>query len=74
LLYLYEMIYPIKRFIPNDINDDYLIALALQTNAGFVTTGDKHILKEKFSLEKKYTKLQIITKAEFEKMMRLPKK
>lgn len=32
--------YPIKRFIRQDENDDYLIALALQQSAGFVCSGD----------------------------------
>jgi putative PIN family toxin of toxin-antitoxin system len=62
----YTLIYPIKRYIPTDINDDYIIALALQTNSGFVTSGDKNILDEKENLEKKYSKLKILTKAEFE--------
>jgi hypothetical protein len=38
----------------------------LQTNSGFVTSGDKNILDEKENLEKKYSKLKILTKAEFE--------
>ena len=29
----YELIYPIKRYIPIDEKDDYLIALALQTSS-----------------------------------------
>ncbi|HLG41184.1 MAG TPA: putative toxin-antitoxin system toxin component, PIN family [Chitinophagaceae bacterium] len=44
--------YPIKRYIPEDENDDYIIALALQTNSGFITSGDSHILSEKSNLEK----------------------
>ncbi|HEY5462333.1 MAG TPA: putative toxin-antitoxin system toxin component, PIN family [Hanamia sp.] len=62
----YSITYPLKRYIPNDEADDYLIALALQTNSGFVASGDKHILSEKNNLEKKYKKLRILTKAEFE--------
>jgi uncharacterized protein len=62
-----ELSYPIKRYITEDQNDDYLIALALQTSSGFITTGDKDILLEKENLEKKYKKLVILTKAEFEK-------
>ncbi|MBX3257471.1 MAG: putative toxin-antitoxin system toxin component, PIN family [Chitinophagaceae bacterium] len=62
----YTLIYPIKRYIPSDIDDDYVIALALQTNSGFVTSGDRNILDEKENLEKKYAKLKILTKAEFE--------
>jgi uncharacterized protein len=58
--------YPIKRYIPDDENDNYLIALALQTNSGFVTSGDVHILSQKENLEKRFSKLKIITKAEFE--------
>jgi putative PIN family toxin of toxin-antitoxin system len=64
----YSIIYPIKRYIPLDENDDYLIALALQTSSGFITSGDSDILSEKANLEKKYKKLKIITKIEFERM------
>lgn len=60
--------YPIKNYIPHDTDDNYIIALALETNAGFVTSGDKHILSQKAILEKKYRKLKIISKAEFEGM------
>jgi uncharacterized protein len=45
-----------------------VIALALQQNAGFVTSGDKHILSQKDILETKFKTLKIITKAEFERM------
>ncbi len=64
----YILTLPIKRYIPTDPNDDYVIALALQTNSGFVTSGDSDILKAKDILEKKFTKLSILTKVEFEKM------
>ena len=64
----YALAYPIKRFIPQDENDDYLIALALQTSSGYITSGDDDILSEKKNLEKKYKKLKILTKAEFERM------
>jgi putative PIN family toxin of toxin-antitoxin system len=40
----YDITYPIKRYIPSDKDDDYLIALALQTSSGFITSGDKNIL------------------------------
>ena len=63
----FEIIYPIKNYIPQDPDDNYIIALALQTNSGYVTSGDSHILDAKEQLEKKYSKLRIITKAEFEK-------
>ncbi len=63
----YKLAYPIKRYIPTDKDDDYLIALALQTSFGFITSGDRNILDEKASLEKKFKKIKIITKAEFEK-------
>ncbi len=66
----YNITYPIKRYIPADENDDYLIALALQTSSGFITSGDSDILSEKVNLEKKYNKLKIITKAEFERMFK----
>jgi uncharacterized protein len=66
----YSLIYPIKRYVPADANDDYLIALALQTSSGFITSGDDDILSEKANLERKFKKLKIITKAEFEKMFK----
>jgi putative PIN family toxin of toxin-antitoxin system len=66
----YTITYPIKRYVPNDEDDDYLIALALQTSSGFITSGDEDILSEKSNLERKYKKLKIITKAEFEKMFK----
>lgn len=59
--------YPIKTYIPKDKKDDYVIALALQTNSGFVTSGDTDILSVKEDLERKFSKLKIITKAEFER-------
>jgi uncharacterized protein len=62
------LVYPIKQYIPDDENDSYIIALALQQNAGFVTSGDKHILSQKTILETKYKKLTILTKAQFEGM------
>jgi uncharacterized protein len=63
-----ELVYPIKNYIPNDKDDSYVIAVALQQNAGFVTIGDKHILSQKDILETKFKKLKIITKTEFESM------
>lgn len=60
--------FPFSQYIPEDKDDSYIIALALQQNAGFVTSGDKHILSQKIILEKKYTKLKIISKSTFEKM------
>jgi putative PIN family toxin of toxin-antitoxin system len=59
---------PLKRYITEDENDDYLIALALQHSAGFVCSGDQDILSEKIKLEKQFPKLKIITKREFEEM------
>ena len=64
----YKLTYPIKRYIPQDREDDYLIALALQTSSGFITSGDSDILSEKVNLERKFKKLKILTKAEFEAM------
>lgn len=61
---------PIKSYIPGGENDNYVVALALQTNSGFITSGDKHILSQKSSLETKYKKLKILTKAEFEKIFK----
>lgn len=63
----FKITYPIKTYIPKDENDNYLIALALQTASGFITSGDSHILDEKNNLEKKFKKLKILTKSEFEK-------
>lgn len=54
--------------MPTDPDDDFIIALALQTNSGFVTSGDDDILSQKEVLEKRFSKLKIITKTEFEKM------
>ena len=62
----YDITYPIKRYIPSDKDDDYLVALSLQTSSGFITSGDKNILLEKANLERKFKKLKILTKAEFE--------
>lgn len=66
----FNHIYPIKRYIPADVNDDFLIALALQTSSGFISSGDDDILSQKVNLERKFKKLKIITKAEFEKMFK----
>ncbi len=62
----FTLTYPIKNYIPDDENDNYIVALALQTNSGFITSGDSHILSQKQELEKKYSKLKILTKAAFE--------
>lgn len=64
----FKISYPLKNYIPTDPDDNYVIALALQTNSGYVTSGDRHILEEKERLEKKFSKLKIITKAEFESL------
>jgi|GEM_PF-985096 len=66
----FDLVYPIKKYVSDDNDDNYIIALALQTNSGFVTSGDKHILSEKDSLEKKYSKLKIITRLEFEHIVK----
>ena len=57
---LAEITYPVKQYIPDDKDDNYIIALALQNGAGFVTSGDKHILSQKAILEARYKKLKII--------------
>ena len=62
--------YPIKRYIPNDPHDDYVIALALQTNSGFVGSGDKDILDNKEALESKFKKLKILTLREFKDLFK----
>jgi putative PIN family toxin of toxin-antitoxin system len=63
--------YPIKDYIPGDANDNYIVALALQTGSGFITSGDRHILSQKAILQAKFKKLKILTKAEFEKMFHI---
>lgn len=63
-----ELQHPIKKYLTTDADDNYIIALALQTNSGFVTSGDRDILDEKERLQKKFTKLKIISKSEFENM------
>jgi uncharacterized protein len=64
----FTLSYPFREYIPQDPDDNYIIALALQTNSGFVTSGDAHILSQKRFLESRFRKLKIISKAEFEKM------
>ncbi len=64
----FELEYPIKEYLPDDPDDNYIIALALQANAGYVTSGDRHILSQKKTLESTYKRLHIITKSTFEKM------
>ncbi len=54
----YNLTYPIKRYVPADVNDDFLIALALQTSSGFITSGDDDILSEKANLERKFKNLK----------------
>ncbi len=63
--------YPIKNYIPGDADDNYIIALALQTSSGFVTSGDSHILSQKENLEARFRKLKIISKSDFERMFPL---
>jgi uncharacterized protein len=67
----FSLSYPIKNYIPDDADDNYIIALALQTSAGFVTSGDMHIISQKKNLETRYRKLKIIEKQEFEAMFPL---
>ncbi len=64
----FTITYPLKNYIPDDADDNYIIALALQTSSGFVTSGDSHILSQKENLEARYRKLKIINKAAFENM------
>ena len=63
----FYLTYPIKNYIPKDENDNYIVALALQTNSGFITSGDRHILSQKKILSNKFKRLEIISKAEFER-------
>ncbi len=67
----FSLSYPIKNYIPDDADDNYVIALALQTSSGFVTSGDRHIISQKENLETRYRKLKIIEKHEFEAMFPL---
>lgn len=66
----HDLEYPIKEYIPSDDADNYIVALALQTGSGYITSGDRHILSQKEALQTKYKKLKILTLTEFEKMMR----
>lgn len=66
----HDLQYPVKEYIPGDADDNYIVALALQTGSGYITSGDKHILSQKEALQSKYKKLKILTLAEFEKMMK----
>ncbi|HLG73805.1 MAG TPA: putative toxin-antitoxin system toxin component, PIN family, partial [Chloroflexota bacterium] len=34
---------PAERLVPNDPDDDYLMALARQVHAGYVVSGDRHL-------------------------------
>jgi uncharacterized protein len=63
--------YPLKNYIPGDADDNYIIALALQTSSGFVTSGDSHILSQKENQEARFRKLKIINKSDFERMFPL---
>ena len=67
----FTITYPVRNYIPDDKNDNYLIALALQTNSGFITSGDSHILLQKQNLETRFRKLKIISNTEFENMLRI---
>jgi predicted nucleic acid-binding protein len=64
----HPLIYRISRYIPQDENDGYLIALAPLTSSGYIASGDDDFLSEKANLETTYKKLKILTKAEFEQM------
>lgn len=66
----HDLEYPIKEYIPGDSDDNYIVALALQTGSGYITSGDRHILSQKEALQTKYRKLKILTLTEFEKMMK----
>lgn len=66
----HDIEYPIKEYIPGDADDNYIVALALQTGSGYITSGDRHILSQKSALQNKYKKLKILTLTEFERMMK----
>jgi predicted nucleic acid-binding protein len=46
----FTIAYPVKNYIPDDTDDNYIIALALQSNSKFVVSGDSHILSQKKNL------------------------
>ncbi|MBX3163206.1 MAG: putative toxin-antitoxin system toxin component, PIN family [Bacteroidetes bacterium] len=60
---------PIKKRIPEDPKDDYLIALALETNSAcLVTEDDKAFHNNKERLYKFYPHLKFLYKKDFEKL------
>lgn len=48
----HDLEYPIGEYIPGDKDDNYIVALALQTGSGYITSGDRHILSQKEVLQK----------------------
>jgi uncharacterized protein len=67
ICYLHTLEYPTKRYIPTDEADNYIIASALQTNSGFVTSGDKDILIQKANLEKNTRNSKLLQKPNYKK-------
>ncbi|MBX3165559.1 MAG: hypothetical protein KF900_13870 [Bacteroidetes bacterium] len=60
---------PIKKRIPEDPKDDYLIALALETNSAYMVTEDKEAFhNNKERLYKLYPHLKFLYKKDFEKL------
>lgn len=60
---------PIKHRVATDPNDDFVLALALETNSGYLVSDDIeafHNNKELF--QKKYPHLKFLKKTEFEKL------
>ncbi|MBS1647362.1 MAG: putative toxin-antitoxin system toxin component, PIN family [Bacteroidetes bacterium] len=62
--HFYTLSKPIKRRVPNDEKDDYILALAIETNSSFIVSDDRHLQ----SLKKAYPKINFITKEEFVKV------
>lgn len=58
---LHTLSKPIKRRAPNDPKDDYLLALAIETNSSYVVSDDTHL----HELKAAYAKINFITKDEF---------
>lgn len=61
---LHTLSKPIKRRVADDPKDDYILALAIETNSSFVVSDDTHLI----SLKEIYPKINFITKDEFVKL------
>lgn len=50
----------VPRVVPDDVDDDQVLACALAANAELIVSGDKHLL----SLGSQYQGIQIVTPAQ----------